>query len=359
MNTKLLALAAASTFAAPLNAYAQSAIVALYGQLNTSLEVVNGQQEDGANRNVFRVNSNSSRVGIRGTEALSRGRTAIFQIESSVAIDTGGSTLGTRDTYVGLAGRLGTIRVGSFLAPYDDIHAVFGNVPTLTTSILSTAALWAQGTSGKATGGFDTRLPNSVRWDSPTVSGFNAGIQYSALETDNHASVMSAGGFYNNGPFQAGLAYEHNNKTRGENLSDDAFSVAGSYSFGIADMGAVYERLKYDTGSGSLTRDFWGLSVTASVGTGVVYAFYGHAADGKGSAAVGSRITGLAIGPDTSSDQWELSYTYPLSKRTLLYAGYVKLDNRANASYTFNINPYPTAIGGKPEGWVLGAVHFF
>lgn len=356
---KLLSLAAASAFAMPLNAYAQSTEVALYGQINTSLEAIKGRQDDGVNPTVFRVNSNSSRIGIRGTESLGGGLTALFQIESSVAIDAGGSTLGGRDTYLGLAGRLGTIRVGNFLAPYDDIHVVFGNVPTLTTSILSTSALWAQGTSGKATGGFDARLPNSVRWDSPTVSGLNASLQYSSLETANHASIFSVGGFYNRGPLQAGIAYEQNNKVRGDNVNDDAFSLAGSYSFGIVEMGAVYEHLKYDTPSGSLKRDFWGLSVTASAGTGVVYAFYGHAADGKGSAAEGTRITGLAKGAGTSSDQWELSYTYPLSKRTLLYAGYVKLDNRSNASYTFNINPYPTAIGGKPEGWVLGAVHFF
>ncbi|MEP6658117.1 MAG: porin [Betaproteobacteria bacterium] len=359
MTTKLVALAATGALMIPVNAHAQAAEVALYGQINTSLELVNGRQEDGANHNVFRINSNSSRIGIRGTEALGGGLNALFQLESSVAIDAGGSTLGGRDTYVGLAGRLGTIRVGNFLAPYDDIHVIFGNVPTLTTSILSTAALWAQGTSGKVTGGFDARLPNSVRWDTPTVSGLNGSLQYSPLETTNHASILSLGGFYTHGPLQAGVAYEHNNKVRGDNVNDDAFSVAGSYSFGIAEIGAVYERLKYDTPSGSLKRDFWGLSATASVGPGVVYAFYGHAADGKGSAAEGTRITGLAKGSGTSSDQWELSYTYPLSKRTLLYTGYVKIDNRSNASYTFNINPYPTAIGGKPEGWVLGAVHFF
>ena len=358
MNKKLVAVAIAGLLAAPL-AQAQTANVTLYGRVNLSAEFVNGKQANGSNPNVYRLGTNSSRFGIRGSEALGGGLTAIFQIESSVAIDAGGSTLGGRDTYLGLAGRLGTIRVGNFLAPYDDIHVVFGNVPTLTTSILSTSALWAQGTSGKATGGFDARLPNSVRWDSPTVSGLNASLQYSSLETANHASIFSVGGFYNRGPLQAGIAYEQNNKVRGDNVYDDAFSLAGSYSFGIVEMGAVYEHLKYDTPSGSLKRDFWGLSVTASAGTGVVYAFYGHAADGKGSAAEGTRITGLAKGAGTSSDQWELSYTYPLSKRTLLYAGYVKLDNRSNASYTFNINPYPTAIGGKPEGWVLGAVHFF
>ena len=42
-----------------------------------------------------------------------------------------------------------------------------------------------------------------------------------------------------------------------------------------------------------------------------------------------------------------------------LYAGYVRIDNQSNASYTFAINPYPVPIGGKLDGWVLGMAHFF
>jgi predicted porin len=103
----------------------------------------------------------------------------------------------------------------------------------------------------------------------------------------------------------------------------------------------------------------WGISGTMPMGPGTWYAFYGRANDGKGSAADGTRVGGLAKGSDTSSNQWELSYTYPFSKRTSVYAGYVKLDNDSNASYTFNINPYPIGIGGKPGGFVLGMIHLF
>jgi hypothetical protein len=43
----------------------------------------------------------------------------------------------------------------------------------------------------------------------------------------------------------------------------------------------------------------------------------------------------------------------------MLYAGWVKIDNRPNAAYAFNINPYPVAPGAKPSGFVLGIAHFF
>jgi len=365
MNKKLVALAVAGVLAAPLAAQAQTANVVLYGRVNLDMEVVRGEQSaSGANPSVFRVSSNSSRLGVRGTESLGGGLNAIFQIESSVSADAGGGTLASRETYVGLQGSWGTVKMGNFLAPYDDIHPIFGNVPTLTTSILSTAAVWANGTNSKANGGFDARLGNSVRYDSPNFGGFTGGIQYASWEAGlpsgkSNSGIFSLGGFYNNGPIQIGVAFEQNNKIRGANLTDQAFSVAGGYNFGIVRLGGVWERLDYDTPSGNLKRDFWGVGLTGNFGPGQMYAFFGMGYDGKGSAATGTRVGAVTKGGDTGVNQWEISYTYPLSKRTLTYVGYVQIDNDKNANYTFNINPYNVVNGGKPQGFVVGAVHFF
>jgi predicted porin len=52
-------------------------------------------------------------------------------LESSINADAGGGTLAGRETFVGLQGSWGTLKIGNFLAPYDDIHPIFGNVPTL------------------------------------------------------------------------------------------------------------------------------------------------------------------------------------------------------------------------------------
>ena len=85
----------------------------------------------------------------------------------------------------------------------------------------------------------------------------------------------------------------------------------------------------------------------------------GSASNGSGNAVDGTQIGELVKGPDTGSTQWEVSYSYNLSLRTVLYAGYVKIDNRANAPYTFNINDYIAAPGAKPAGFALGIAHFF
>ncbi|HSV19586.1 MAG TPA: porin [Casimicrobiaceae bacterium] len=400
MNKKLVAVAVAGLLAAPLAAQAQNANVTLYGRLNIDLELVGGRQSPalgGGNPHVWRLSSNSSRLGVRGTEALGGGLNAIFQIEQNVSGDTGNSSssgFASRETFVGLQGNWGTFKMGKFLMPLDDMHPIFGNVPTFTTSILSTADLWAQGTLSKGAGGFDARLGNSLRYDSPVWGGFNFSTQISLRDSsgfadiappagDNgehtaelrHAYVWGLAGFYNNGPLQVGTAYERNTKVRGPNLSDSDWTLTGAYNFGVIRPALVYEKLSYDTPTGDLKRDFWGISATAPIGPGVLYAFYGDSGNGKGSAATGERVGGLTKGSDTGSQQWEVSYSYPLSKRTTVYAGYVKLNNDRNAAYTFNINSYTfntscTGVGnaadlacgggnGKPDGWVFGLIHLF
>src|SRR6266702_6840163 len=239
MNKKLVALAVAGAFALPLAAQAQTANVTLYGRLNVDFEFVKGRTcaaatapvagapgtvagcnptpttDNSSNPTVNRLSSNSSRLGVRGTESLGGGLNAIFQIESSINGDTNGGNLGGRETFVGLQGSWGKFTVGRFLMPEDDLHPIFGNAPTLTTSILSTAALWAQGPLNKAQGGFDARTGNSLRYDSPNFSGFTTAWQYSTRDGsgnadsgDNgdhasevrHAWVLGGNLIYANGP---------------------------------------------------------------------------------------------------------------------------------------------------------------
>jgi len=387
MKKKLVAVAVAGVLGAPLAAHAQTANVTLYGRLNVDFEVVNGATCDGApvpsgtnpcpggtkNPNVTRLSSNSSRFGMRGSEALGGGLTAIFQIESSINGDTTAGNLGGRDTFVGLQGSWGKFTMGHFLMPLDDLHSIFGNVPTYTSSILSTAALWVQGAYGIQDGGFDSRAGNSLRYDSPSYSGFSFSGQVALRDSsgsggsDNgdhvqearHAYLWGANGIYNNGPLQVGIGLESHLKVRGTDLTDEAISVTGGWNFGVARVAAVYDHLKYDTPTGDLKRDFWGVSGTIPMGPGTWYLFYGRAGEGKGSAADGTRVAGLSKGGDTDSQQYEVSYTYPFSKRTQVYAGYVKIDNGGQASYNFNINNYPIAVGGKPQGIVFGMIHLF
>ena len=424
MNKKLVVLAVAGAFASPLAVQAQTANVTLYGRANIDLEFIKGATcANGAaggnvgsacavstltapasaanqisNPTVARVSSNSSRFGMRGTESLGGGLNAIFQLESNVSWDSGnssGSGIASRESFAGLQGVWGKVTMGKFLMPQDDLHAIFGNAPTLLTSILATSDVWGQGNLSKGAGGFDARTGNNVRYDSPNVQGFTGALQYSTRDSsgnaivggDNgdhtsemrHAYVLGGNVIYSNGPIQAGVSFEQNQKVRGDGLNDTDWSIAGAYDFGTImqgfglRVGAVYEHTRYDTPTGDLKRDFWGVSGTIPAGGGKVYLFYGRASDGKGGAADGTNVGYVVRGSDTGVAQWEATYSYSLSPRTLLYAGYVKLANECKAPYSFNINGYAIAVGqfgapagtagdfcsGRPSGAVLGFVHLF
>jgi predicted porin len=395
MNKKLVAVAIAGLLAAPL-AQAQTANVTLYGRINLDMEIVNGNlaptanHPAGYNPSLYRVSANSTRFGIRGTESLGGGLSAIFQIENgSINVPETGGALAGRDSFLGLSGTWGTFKMGRFLAPLDDIHGIFGNNPTATTSLLSTASVWANGWAGQPeNGGFDDRLKNSVRYDTPTIKGFRGAFQFSSNENNaigSSSNNWGLGGYYNNGPWQLGLAYEQHNKARGlaaqssPTLSTLAFtdkdlSVAAAYQFPKFLLAGVYERMQYGAPSalpvGGITdfhHNFWAISGTLDVGTnGQIFMYYGQAGDGSGSNVLpGYRVSGgangsVASGNDTGASDWELTYSYTLSKRTVLYTGYHKIDNDSRAQYNFNINAVNNlAIGGKPAGFVAGMYHSF
>ena len=342
-------------FASPLAA--QNAT--LYGRLNLSLEYIEARNSQGDAPPLQRLSSNTSRIGFRGAEPLGRGLVAIWQIESGFSADAGGGTLAGRETFIGIDADWGTLKFGNFLAPYDDMHAIFGNVPTLTTSVLSTAAIWSQGTLGKTAGGFDARLANSVRFDFADWRGVQASLQYAFGEDSRKSHVLGFGAIYTNGPFEGGMAYERNHHVRDDGFDDWALTATAGWNFGTVRIAGVYERLRYDTPVGALSRDFYGASATVLAGPGSFYVFYGRAGDGKADAEV--RVGGLASGPGTRAEQFELSYTYALSPRTLVYAGWVHLDNEERASYNFATNPYTAGspTGLRLNGFVLGAAHFF
>src|SRR6266542_2894951 len=268
MNQRMAVLAVAGVLALPMIAHAQTANVTLYGRVNLDYEIVNGRQADGSN-----PKGEPPELQLI-TLWTARRRVARRRLER----DLPGRKLGRRRCrgwHSPVAKRtsackgIGELRLGNFLSPYYDyIHPTFGNVPTLLTSILSTGALWAGGGGGltTATGSFQNRAGNSVRYDSPSYSGFNGSVEYDTRESANHAGIISIGGAYANGPLQLGTAYTRNRKVRGVDFDDSAFSATAAYKFDIVRIAGVYEHPDYEVASGDLKRDFWGISGTMSAG---------------------------------------------------------------------------------------------
>ncbi|MBK7300446.1 MAG: porin [Moraxellaceae bacterium] len=163
MKRHLLTLAIAATLL-PLAAQAAPRV---YGQLNLSVDYMDASVTptmDG-----WALNSNSSRVGVKGAEKLTEEYTAVYKMEWAVNGDMGGADLNARERYIGIKHyQWGTVRLGFIDAPFknaEDEIDVFNDLASLDMENF----IYGQ-----------NRLANSINYVSPKfldVFGANITIQ--------------------------------------------------------------------------------------------------------------------------------------------------------------------------------------
>jgi len=350
-------------------AHAQSTVT-VYGRLNVSLEHADASHAP-RDRAVNRESNNRSVIGFRGAEELGDGVQALFQIEGSLALDTGvGPSLANRDTRVGLQTAYGLLFAGHWGTPY-----------LLATSTLdpwypTTAGYMALMANGSApttnhltnTASFDRRQQNIVQFWTPAsssqswLSGVTGRIAYAFNDGEvgpNGAKpqLLSASVTWDQGPWNLALAHEQHRDYQGPKLTDSATKLGAAYRFGPGRLATAVERLRYETPIGALTRDSVFVAATWQLGATSLRASFTHAGEGKGPA--GTRVGFVSTGDDTGSRQWTLGADYTLSKRTGFYAYVSRIDNQARAAYDFAINPLGVGVGEKPTVVALGLRHSF
>jgi len=336
--------------------------VAVYGILNLSVDS-QSTSINGAATRVAKLSSNSSLLGLRGTEDLGGGLAAIFKIEGKIGADTGTGGVNNRDTFVGIRGNFGTVKLGYMDPPIDDIKSIFGSAPTGITSILNTSALWTNGASDylasspKVNNGFismNETLPNSLRYELPRSGNIGGSFQYSHPKTnEDPGSPHNIGAqlSYSDNQTRAAFAIYRDVGVRGAGLNDQSAVLTAGTRFGKFYVAAAYTRQDSDWNGGKIRRNFWGASTTYTSGQNRVYAFYSKVGNGS--------LSNPTLG-NTGAQMAEISYNYDLSKRTTLYAGYVKIFNEANATYQLSTNRLPGGdAGASPSGFILGIKHNF
>jgi predicted porin len=167
MQVKRITLICAALFAAPAAAFAQTA-VEIYGRLNADLESVKATgSATGTNfSSRSRVTSNSSNVGVRGTEELGQGLRAFFQIESAVNFDSGTQSgfWASRNSGIGLISGYGQLLIGQWDSPYK--FATVRIDPTGDTGIASYTGII--GSTGSVTAGQGFRAASPTAPATPT-----------------------------------------------------------------------------------------------------------------------------------------------------------------------------------------------
>lgn len=89
----------------------------VYGKLNMA---VNNDGSDGVNEKEIDLVSNASRLGFKGKVDMKNGLTGIYQIEYQVDVtndSTKGKTFDQRNSFVGLKGSFGTLKIGTHDTP--------------------------------------------------------------------------------------------------------------------------------------------------------------------------------------------------------------------------------------------------
>jgi predicted porin len=177
MNRKLLALAVTAALAAPMAAQAAPTV---YGQLNLSVDLVN--YDDGvADYREVQVNSNSSRLGVKGEEALGNGYSAVYKAEWGVSGDGDAADLSQRDRYLGLKGNWGTVKLGKYDSPLKTSQGMVDQFNDMTYTDMGNFV----------TG--ENRLNNVIGYESPKIAdvlNVNVAVQ-SGEDTNNDAPFAS------------------------------------------------------------------------------------------------------------------------------------------------------------------------
>lgn len=357
MQKKLIALALASAFAAP--AFAATSNVDVYGVLNVSIDRVDSNQT-GKDKSTS-VNSNASRLGFKGSEDLGGGLKAIWQVESGFNADTGGGSIGSRNTFVGLSGGFGTVLAGRHDTPMKMLGRKidnFGDGMGDDRNILGSTA-----DTGK--NAFDGRPNNVIAYITPNFSGLTAAVAYVA---DNGSSTtgtacvttldcntndaISAMADYSNGPFMVGAGYEkHNVNAAGVTSSRKLYRFVGGFTFGDAKLGALYESGSADAALAAADRNAWGIFGNYAIGAITLKANYLKAGDYKNMA-------------NSSAKQYTLGADYSLSKRSTAYVYYAKVKNDTNAGFGLGAgggdsNQVVGVAGADPSVIGLGMKHTF
>ena len=370
MKKSLIALA---VLAASGAAMAQSSVT-LYGVADAGVTYLNGADNWSG---VTSGNNLTSRLGFRGVEDLGGGLKANFVIEGGFNLDNGDGASGyagakagegfqfKRRSTVGLSGGFGDVRMGRELtAAYNATarYDVFGSVG------IGQSRLWADGGVLDASGTpvanqngtslvtTNQRISNALTYVSPDFSGFKVGLNYGFGETtasNSDSGYMGAGLMYDNGPLSLGLGLERLNSGANTVVASDidAWSLGGSYDFGVVKLLGGYRASTVDRAAGENKRNGAYVAVTAPVGPGLVRASY-------------NRYENKYNGGKDKADQLSVGYVYGLSKRTSVYGTYSYLKQKdfnggvpAAAMYTLGTGGLKDS--GKQQGFQVGVSHSF
>ena len=331
------------------------------------------------------MSAGNSNLGLRGKEDLGGGLQAEFQIEGTVAVDTGNAAgfFWNRNTFVGLQGGFGEVRLGfmdTVFKEYGDTLGILGissGTPVSSSNILRRVGF---GTSSSSR--FHERRANSIRYDSPELRGWQGAFQVATQEnptaTAGSAKTYSIGVKYDQGPIYLALAYERHDNFFGGSLNSNAaqsnVGTAGVKSQDNALQGTVEwrftkdQKVEFDVINKSYKENgialgkFQNYKNTAYLlgydgRFGVGWRVMAHVVkSGTGSCSVVGAACSTA---GLEGRQVTAGLSYNLSRRTYLFGAYTKITNGVSARFAATDLGGVAAPGEDSRHLLAGISHNF
>ena len=304
MKKTILKAAIATALIVPTMVMAEAT---LYGNVHVSINDFDTASD-------LDMTSNTSSIGVKGSEDLGDGMKALYKAEfqldpaeggftggnaSNTASTTNGNALTSRDMWVGLKGGMGTLKLGTMSSNYKQMG---GKVdPLYRTRLEGRGFLGTQSSDLHGGRGIDRgRQTNTVQYSSPKMGG----IQLVANTTVSGAAdeTNGVGVRYATNDLMAYLDWIDNS------ASGDAVKVGGKFSAKAFAVGLQYEMTENATNDEA---DYLFLSGQFNIDKNNAIILTAGQASFTDAAGNEADTTGVAV-----------AYNHKLSKMTNVYVGY-------------------------------------
>lgn len=328
MQKKIIALAVAAAFSAP--AFADTTA---YGIVDAAIINATGAGQK-SDMIAFSGGLSTSRLGVKVTEGLDNGWTAVGVVEYGIDTQDNGSTLTARQKMLAVAGDFGTVATGYLQTTGYDMAVKFDptagsavsplqNVTAKTTFLMGTVAEGARGE--RAVAYISPKIANAftvaVNYSTSMVSAVGGNDLGNLTQTaDNKHSAFLASVNYEQGPLAVGGAYATLTAAGSEAAKEYMFGA--SYDLGVAKLLGTYQSRALTGGD---TDKAYSFSAVAPVGAGAVVASF-----------AGTKMQAA----NTNGSSLTVGYLQNLSKTVTAYAAY------SSASQDSATRNY-TVAGGK------------
>jgi predicted porin len=299
--------------------------VVIYGKVNASMDNLDYDGDDTfADEDEWQLNSNASRLGVKGKYDIMENLKAIYKLEYEVAVDDGKADddeFKQRNIYGGFTSDWGTLIAGHFDTPFKTSQGKIDMFNDLGADIKQVF----QG---------ENREPNIVQYSTPR---FDVGLQFNLATMAGESDCDGCGGDDDDSiadHISASLTYDKEHMYLALGMDNDvdgtdAWRAAFQYKVDIVTIGAMYQHAEKadsddtidgfagsrlttddleDADGGVKEQDGWLISLKVKAGPGAFKAQY---------ATSDNETEG---DDDFDVDQISIGYDWKLSKQSKVYA---------------------------------------